>query len=235
MTIMPGTKSSRVAYPPTVPAGFVDPGGATPADRAYRTQKAVAKAYSDWRAAHSPDISPDVLQRNAGAFAVSDAALALPGVLDAVKDDAKDATRKSLDLVRNNRVDGDTASQVGAQRFWTRAQRQLESIREPSKVLSAVQDLIDNATDAEIPVLSEELPLYLSTRNVPATALMGALAARIPGLQEAQSDERVKARQHAILQQNHHHLVNAINKDVAAPPLLSPLGVDATPYTDTSN
>ena len=80
----PTVRPARPAYPPPIPSGFIDPGGKTPVEKALRTQAAVHKIYSDWRAAHSKDIDPDVLKRNAGAFSVSDAALALPEAVRAV-------------------------------------------------------------------------------------------------------------------------------------------------------
>jgi hypothetical protein len=65
----------------------------------------------------SPDIDPDILKSNAGAFSVSDAALTLPGALATVRDDADAATKKVSDLIRATRIDNDVASQIAAQRF----------------------------------------------------------------------------------------------------------------------
>jgi len=48
-----------------------------------------------------------------------------------------------------------------------------------------------------------------------------------------QADSIIKARQYAILAQNSNSLSNAMTKDVAAPVLLNPMNVDATPYSDT--
>jgi hypothetical protein len=103
--VLPGTRPSRPAYPPPVPVGFVDPGGHTPVEKALRTQQAVADQYTAWRAAHSPNIDPDVLKDNAGAFQVSDAALALAPALNAVKADADAATSKVNDLISDTRVE----------------------------------------------------------------------------------------------------------------------------------
>ena len=99
--------------------------------------------------------------------------------------------------------------------------------------MQAARALIANASDSEIPVLSEDLESYLKSRNVPADWMDDALADKIPGLSEAQADAIVKARQYAILAQNHEHLTNAMEKDVAAPPLLGLDSVTAEPYTDT--
>lgn len=63
--------------------------------------------------------------------------------------------------------------------------------------------------------------------------LPAALASRIPGLADVQADSIIKARQYAILAQNSNSLSNAMTKDVAAPVLLNPMNVDATPYSDT--
>jgi hypothetical protein len=232
MTTFPTVRSARPQYPPPIPSGFIDPGGRTPVEHAFRTQQAVAKAYTDWRAAHSPDIAPEVLRDNAGVYGLSDAALQLPTVLDAVKDDAQAATRKAADLVKNNRVGSDTASQIAAQRFWARAQQTLDSIKDVPKVAAAAQDLVANADDEQVPVLSEELPSYLANRGVPAGWLTGALADKIPGLADATADARIKAKQHAILAQNHAALSRAMAKDVAAPNLVDPAIATAQPYSD---
>jgi hypothetical protein len=186
--------------------------------------------YSDWRAAHSPDIDPNVLKNNAGAFSVSDAALALPDLLNAVKQDSEGATQKVNDLIKGTRVGDDTASQIAAQRYWARTQRTLDAIQDPGKVVAAAQNLVANAEDAQTPVLAEELSEYLASRNVPVGWLTDALASKIPGLPKATSDAILKSRQYAVLQRNHNALTNAFSKDVAAPPLSDPAIATATPY-----
>ncbi len=116
---LPGTRPARRVYPPPIPTSDLpDPGGRTPVERAHRTQQAVAADYTRWRAAHSKDISPDVLKANAGAYGVSNPALALPGVLDAVKADAEGSAKRVNDLIKSNRVGDDVASQLAATRFW---------------------------------------------------------------------------------------------------------------------
>jgi hypothetical protein len=135
---LPGTRSARPQYPPPVPTGTpVDPGGRTPAEHAHRVQQQAADLYARWRAAHSPDISPDVLKGNAGAFSVSDAALELPGVLAAVKADSDASTAKVNDLVNSQRVGGDVGSQIAAQRYWARAQRTLDAQKDAAKAVAA--------------------------------------------------------------------------------------------------
>jgi len=226
----PGTKPSRISYPPPVPTGFVDPGGKTPVEKALRTQQAVAELYSRWRAAHPSGIDPDVLKNNAGAFSVSDAALALQPALDAVKAYSDAASKKVSDLIDGQKVGDDVASQIAAQRFWDRSRRTLDSIKDGSKAVAAAQNLVANASGDQIPVLVEELSDYLAQRNLPAGWLPDALSQKIPGLSDAQADATLKARQHAVLAQNHHALTNAIEKDLAAPPLLDPSQVSAEPY-----
>jgi hypothetical protein len=54
----------------------------------------------------------------------------------------------------------------------------------------------------------------------------------VPGLSDAQADAITKARQHAVLLQNHQNLTKAFEKDLAAPPLLDPAKVTADPYTN---
>jgi len=226
----PTVRPARPAYPPPIPSGFIDPGGKTPVEKALRTQAAVHKIYSDWRAAHSKDIDPDVLKRNAGAFSVSDAALALPEAVRAVLDDSDAASQKVNALIKGQRVGDDVASQIAAQRFWARATRTLDSIKDTPKLVAAAQDLIANADDAQIPVVAEELSSYLASRNAPTGWLTDALSSRIPGLSDAQADSILKARQAAVLAQNHQNLTRAMQNDTSAPPLLDPYAVTAEAY-----
>lgn len=227
----PTVRPARLAYPPPIPTAFIDPGGTTPVEHALRTQQVVAQQYADWRAAHSPDISPDVLRNNAGAFIVSDAALALPEAMRGVLDDADAAKAKVDSLVKGQKVDtSDVAAQLAADRYWRRAERTLDAIKDPAKVATAAQDLIANADDAQIPVVSEELGPYLQSRNIPTSWLSGALSGRIPGLADAQQAATLAARQAAVLAQNHHDLTRAMEKDTAPPPLLDPYKVSAEAY-----
>jgi hypothetical protein len=230
---LPGTKPSRPSYPPPIPTSDLpDQGGATPQIAAHRTQLAVKADYERWRAAHSPDISPDILKSNSGAYAVSNPALQLQGVLDAAKQDSEDANRKANDLIKGTRVGDDVASQLAAQRYWARAQRTFDAQSSGSKAVAAARNLIDSASGAEIPVLAEELSSYLASRSLPTDWLAGALAAGIPGLSDATAEAAVKAKQHAILQRNHQALTDAFQKDVPAPQLLSPDIATSTPYSD---
>jgi hypothetical protein len=227
-----GTRPHHPVYPPPVPSGFADPGGKTPVEHAHRTQQAVAKAYTDWRAAHSKDIAPGVLRDNAGAFAVSDPALALDDVLGPVKTDAEEATAKVNQLIRNHRVGADVANQIAAQRYWDRSRRTLDSITNGAKAVAAAQDLVANADDEQVPVLAEELSDYLGQRGLPAGWLPAALAARVPGLADAQADAILKARQRAVLLANDQKLRRAIAADTDAPPLIDPAQVNSEPYSD---
>jgi hypothetical protein len=232
---LPGTASARRAYPPPVPVGTPhDPGGQDAATRALRRQRQVADLYSRWRAAHSPDINPDILKDNAGAFSVSDAALTLPGALDGVKADADAADQKVNDLLRSSRVGDDTASQLAAQRYWDRAQRTLDSQKDGAKVVAAARDLIENASAADVPVLSEELSSYLATRSLPTDWLSGALANKIPGLADATADATLKARQLAVIAANHQKLQRAMQSDTDVPALIDPGTMNSTPYSDGS-
>jgi hypothetical protein len=228
---MPGTRPSCRAYPPPVPVGFIDPGGTTPVEHALRTQQAVAQAYTDWRAAHPQGIDPDTLRDNAGAFSVSDAALQLPEVLKPVKDQADAANGKVKELMSGSRVAADdVAAQLAAQRFWNRTQRTLDTIKDPSSVAAAARDMIANASDAEIPFISEELASYLATRSVPTGWLTDALAGKIPGLSDAQADAILLARHHAVLAANHQNLTRAMAKDTSPAPLLNPYAVSGEAY-----
>ena len=231
----PTVKPSRPLFPPEVPRGSVpDPGGKTPAEHAYRTQRAVADAYTQWREAHSPDIAPEVAKRNAGAFGVSDAALQLPDVLKAVKQNADDASKQVNEILRGARVSDDNVDQVKAQRYWARTQRTLDAIKDPAKLIVKAQEFIANADGSDVPVLAEELSEYCTSRGVPAGWIPAALAGKVPGLADAQAAAILASRQHAILLQNHNLLRNAMAKDVASPPLQDPSLVNSEPYLESS-
>jgi hypothetical protein len=228
----PGTAPARRVHVPSVPSGTLpDPGGRDSVERAHRLQRQTADLYTRWRASFPHGIDPDELKDTSGQFAYSDAALALPDALDAVKVDADSAAKQVNDLIKGMRVDGDVASQLGAQRYWSRAQRTLDAAKDPAKVVAAAQGLINNADDSQAPVLAEELSSYLASRNVPTDWLTDALASKIPGLSDASAEAIRKSRQYAVLLQNHQRLYHAMEKDVAAPQLLDPAQFTAEPYT----
>jgi hypothetical protein len=178
------------------------PGGKTPVEKALRTQQAIADQYSRWRAAHPEGIDPQILNDNAGAFQVSDAALALQPAMDTVNADADAADNRVKDLMNSQKVaTGDVAAQIAAQRFWARVQRKLDAVKEPDKLAAAARDLSASADDTQIPTLNEELPDYLESRSVPTGWLPDALA-----------DKILKARQRDVLAQNHAALRNAIRE-----------------------
>lgn len=79
-----------------------------------------------------------------------------------------------------------------------------------------MQALIASATDSQIPVLSEELDSYLSSRGLPTAWLPQALSTRIPGLSDATADATLKARQLAIVQHNNGALTHSFQKGIPA-------------------
>lgn len=229
---MPTVKSARPQYPPPVPTdGIVDPGGPDPVTRAHRLQQVVAQQYSQWRAAHHPDIAPDVLKANAGAFSQAPALRQLDAPLSAVKERVDRAASKVNDALKDTRVSPD--AEVRAGRVWQRAVRTLDTKKSPGEITAAAQALIANAGD-DLPVYVEELSPYLESRGVPTGFLTAAYAAAIPGLEDAQQDATLLAKQHAVLRSNHDRLTKAVAADVDPPQLLDPHSVDASSYTDES-
>jgi hypothetical protein len=234
---LPGT-FTRPAYPPPVPVGFIDPGGTTPVEHAFRVQQAVHQAYADWKAAHSRDIPPDVLKQNAGAFQVSDAALALKPALDAVKADTDAAHQKVTDAVKALTVpDG---QHDAARRIWDRSRSQLDAVNGIPAKVAVAQSLIADADGLALGTLQEELPAYFATlklpggKPVPTDWLIPAFAARIPGLEDEKADAILKARQLAVLAQSHQGLISAIVNDTPPPPVYDPYSavVTSEPYTN---
>lgn len=148
--------------------------------------------------------------------------------------DADAAQGKMGNLVKGQTVGSDVESRLAAQSFWHRKERVLDSIKDQGKLAAAVRDLISSAPDAQIPTLAEELGDYLASRNVPTGWLNNALAQRIPGLDDAQAEATLKARQHAVLTQTHNALTKAIVNDNPPPPLYNPYSatITAKPYTN---
>lgn len=99
-------------------------------------------------------------------------------------------------------------------------------------MVAAVQDLIKSAPDAQIATLAEQLPDYLISRGIPSDWLNDALAQRVPGLDGAQAEARLKAKQFAVLSANHDNLTRAMQRHTAPPPLLDPYNPSITsePY-----
>ncbi len=227
----PGTRPARRVHVPPPPSGQLpDPGGQDSVQRAHRRQQQVADLYTRWRGSFPDGIDPDELKNLAGQFAYTDAALQLPGVLDAVKRDADAATQKASDLIKGTRVGEDVASQIQAQRYWARAQRTLDAQRDGAKTVAAARDLINSADDLQVPVLSEELGSYLASRSLPVDWLAGALADKIPGLADATSDAILKSRQHAVISANHSKIQKAMESDTSVPPLIDPSDMTSAPY-----
>jgi hypothetical protein len=156
--------------------------------------------------------------------------LALPDAVAAVQAEADAADKRVGDLVKSQTVPSDVDAQLAADRYWRRQEKVLDSIRDGAKVVAAAQDLINSADDTQIPALAEELGSYLSSRSLPTGWLTQALSARIPNLADAQADKVVKARQLAIVKDNHRRLMDAFHKGTPAPVLHDPTTVSADPY-----
>lgn len=166
MTFPTVRPARRVHVPPPPSGQLPDPGGRIPAERSHRLQQQTADLYTRWRGSFPDGIGPDELKDAAGQFAFTDQALALPDALQAVKDDSVAANQKVDDLMKNTRVSQDGRAATDA--FWYRKERSLDSIKDPSKLVAAAQDLVANADDDEIACLSEQLPDYLKSRQAPA-------------------------------------------------------------------
>jgi hypothetical protein len=228
----PGTAPAKRVHVPPPPSGTrPDPGGRTKAERVYRQQQQAADLYTRWKDSFPDGIAPDELADNAGQFAYTDAALALPDAVAAVQAEADDADKRVNDVVSAQKVDSsDVAAQLAAQRFWSRTQRTLDAIKDTSKLAAAARDLIANADDSAVPVIVEEIEPYLEARNVPTSWLTDALSGRIPGLADAKADQIIKQRQLAMVKDNYGRLMNAFQKDLAAPYLHDPTTATAEAY-----
>jgi hypothetical protein len=88
--------------------------------------------------------------------------------------------------------------------------------------------------------LHEEVPAHFAAlklpggKPVPMNWLKDALAARIPGQEDAKADARLLAKQLAVLAQNHAALTKAIANGSPPWPLLDPYAaaITAAPYAN---
>jgi hypothetical protein len=228
-------KPSRPSFPPPVPTAEVPEPDASlpPAQRAHALQAAAVQQYLAWRAAHSPDIEPDVLKANAGAFADAPViAKQLPATLSAVAADADQAQQQVRDTLSRATVKPE--DEARASRVWARAVRLLDSKSSPPEVFAAARDLVANADPADVAIYREELPAYLESRQAPSDWLDTALARKIPGAADAVAASKLKAKQLAAVRSNHDRTVHAVKADVDPPYLVDPSTVSAEDYVNST-
>ncbi|OBJ38799.1 hypothetical protein A5621_13055 [Mycobacterium colombiense] len=193
----------------------------------------MADDYTRWRASHSPDISPEDLQASAGSYADSPPAQQLSQALREAEDDTAQAEQRRDAAVRGLRVAPEAEDR--AARVLRRYQRVLDSKSSPAEISAAARELVASADPQDIPVLAEEFPSLLASKQAPADWLPAALAARVPGAADAATEAKLKGKQLAVLRSNHARLSNSIRKDIDAPPLLDPANVIAGDYTNPSD
>lgn len=233
---LPGTSPSRRAFP--VFPGPFDPngvGGKDAPEHLHRLQHAVRGDNIGWRGSQPAGISGEDRRDSAGWYAASDGAVSLKPALDAVNADVAAAQAKVDAAVAGQRVDRtDVAAQLSADRFWRRTERQLDAIKDSLKLATAAHDLVANAPDAELPVISEELESYLQSRNIPTDWLNTAIAQRIPGLDELRADAALKAKRRDVLAANNAALLKAFNNGTPPPELVDPYAAvtSAKPYSN---
>ena len=225
-----GTKPAVPQHMPPVQNRALPVPAGPPDVAAYQYQQAVAQDYQAQRAAIPEGVAPDELRDNAGVYQFSDQALGLKPMLDAVKADAEAAQQRVAAAVNSIAVPDDKSDQ--ARRIWDRTRYRL--VAAGDKKVAVAQDLIKNAEGLTLATLKEDLPDFLNAVGAPTDWVDGAIAQRVPEAAAATSDAILKARQAAILAQNHAMLTRAIANDVAPQPLLSPANVTATPYLDYS-
>ena len=229
----PTVQSARRAFPPPVPTTELpDPGGDTPEARAFNRQRQVADDYTAWRASHSPNISPDDLKANAGAYAESaPAGQLLPALKDAEADAQQASDRASAAL------DGLAVApeaEARALRVWSRVMRTLDSKSGPARISAAARDVVANADPADIAVLRDELPAYLDGKGAPSDWLPAALAAKVPSAAEAATEAKLKLKRLGALHSNHDRLTRAFKADVDVPPLFDPAKITGEDYVNPS-
>lgn len=94
--------------------------------------------------------------------------------------------------------------------------------------------MIANVTDAELPVVAEEIGAYLSSRVAPTGWVNAALGRRIPGVDDLRADVALKNKRAAVLTQNHNSLTKAFAAGTPTPALLDPYSptITSEPYAN---
>lgn len=230
---LPGTAPARRAYPPPVPPFDANAvGGRDPIEHAARVERAAADGYDQWRKSFSPHVSGEDRRDSANWFATSDAAQALRPALDAARAHADEAERKAKAGVDGMAVPDDKHD--AARRIWERSRYQLDAAGDVPAKVDVAQRLLANAQGLELATLKEEVPAYFAAfklaggKPVPTDWITDALAARVPGNNDARAEAALRAKRVAVLNANHNSLARAFAAGTPAPPLLDPYGPTIT-------
>jgi hypothetical protein len=137
---------------------------------------------------------------------VADAARPASHAIDAAVAQAESRAQRAdqnYQQVRNglSPQSSDVAAMLRADAIWRRASQELDALP-AERLIPATQRLIERASPAELSVLAEELPSFLSTRDVPTDWLDSALEAGSPTLKTAAAQRKLATQAHAIIGSN---------------------------------
>lgn len=233
---LPGTAPARKQYPPPLPSyDPVTAGGRDDIEHGFYVQRDGDGLFDKWRNSFGPGVSAEDRRDSAGLFQTSDAALALQPALDAARAYAAEAQAKVNAGVDGLAVPDD--KHPAATRIWDRDRYQLDAADGIPAKQAVTKDLIDNANPLELAVLKEELFAYFAALNqggkpVSTDWLRDALAARVPGNEDAKAEAALRAKRVAVLNRNHDNLTRAFRTGTPASPLLDPYAdsITAAPY-----
>lgn len=122
---------------------------------------------------------PGDWERQVDKFASTGSYTAIERHVQAVQQ-LRDKAQDNLDEVRRSLTqdDGDTATELRANRFWNRTRAILDNAN-PASVITVGRDQMAKATPAELNILLQELPSYCAARGVKTTDWIDTTAAEV--------------------------------------------------------
>lgn len=228
---LPGTKPARPQHLQPISTAVPSPRGHNPIETLDNLQHDVVDGmYHPYRRNIPAHVDPDELRDNAGAWAFSNAALALKPALDAAIAHRDAATQAVVDATRVGEVPEEQTGQGAA--IWNRAKDRIDKANGVPKKVAAMQDLIRGARGLALQVYQNEFPFYAKTEGLPTDWLTAAFAAERPEVADKVQTATLLHRQVAVGQHNHQKIMRAMEADTDVPTLLDPFAVDAAPYTN---
>src|SRR5262249_41212261 len=131
------------------------------------------------------------------------------------------AAKYAAELKAMNPRNGDTASELRAQRDWERHRGVFDG-QDGGKLAAAAQQALSHTEADELGTLAVELPAYLQSRGLPADWLEPALAQANPALGAARRELAKRSRQRTIVSYNAAALRNGIRTGHAVHALVDP-------------
>jgi hypothetical protein len=169
----------------------------TPAAVAFAAVQHADQALGEHVSSIDPRLPADLVTEQVAAFRDSPAYKAVAQTAQAVNDASDAADAKVAHVWASLSPDGDAAQESRNTRYWNGKAGVLDSITDPSKLMTAVGDLIKTASATELGVLLDQVPDYAASRGMQSTDWLDpVVAAAVPEYGDAKADQQIanKAR-----------------------------------------